>query len=280
MKPRRSSRLILLASVLLLVVALYGFYAAFVSVQNKEAVVVATKDLPAFKAVEKGDIQYKDVPKSSITSDEITKVEYEDQYVKTKMAFVPTAQVLKGQRLDQRDAAKDPKASFAIVSPDERVVAVTASLSGAAVGTIHSGDIVDVTQAGNSNGTGASASFAKVICISDKSDGCKNVIAPGISVSGDSSSNDLSDDAAVNVLLAVADEDATSLAGQTVALALNPFCSVDENGMFVQRPGSPTPCQISPDDAGRDAAKGAQGSADDSASTQGSADSTSTQSGS
>ena len=260
MKPRRSSKFPLVAGVLLLVVVVAGFFMAYQSVKDEGTVVVAAKDLPAFRPVTDGDIEYRKVPRASITEHDLTQTEYEEQYG-TDTPFVPTAQVLAGNRIDDRNAAKNPKASFAIISPDERVVAVTATLSGAAVGTIRAGNIVDVTQAGSSaSGGGAAANFAKVICISDKVDGCKNVIAPGLSVSAETKEGNREEP--VNVLLAVADEDAPALAGQAVALALNPFCEVGEDGMFRERAGSPVPCQIDPDEMDRDAATGVQAAGD------------------
>lgn len=253
---RRSSKLPLIAGAALFVIALVGFFSAYVSARSEAKIVVAAKPLPAFQQVSEGDIVFQGVPKSSITEGDITEEEFNERYGKDRL-FVPTSYILQGERVQEGNAAKDPKASFAIVSPDERVVAVTASISGAAVGTIHAGDIVDVTQSGSATGGGASANFAKVLCISDRADGCKDVIAPGVSVSASTESTG-NDDEPVNVLLAVADEDAPALAGQAVALALNPFCEVNETGAFDTRKGSQIKCQIDPDEADREAAKSAQ----------------------
>ena len=273
MKQRRSSRIVFLTGFLLFVVALVGFFSAFKSAKDEGTVVVAKTNLPAFRAIASGDIEYRNVPKASIGDHDLTKAEYEKQYLakvdgksvqgQEPKVFVPTAQILAGNRVDDRQAAKDPKASFAIISTDERVVAVTTTISGAAVGTIHAGDVVDVTQAGTSgSGTGAAANFAKVLCISDKIDGCKGVREPDISIAADTSKQGSgSDEQPVNVLLAVSDEDATSLAGQTVALALNPFCKVDETGHFAKRDDSPNDCQIDPEEMDREAAQNATSAA-------------------
>jgi hypothetical protein len=237
-KRSRSNRLpIIVASILILVVGI-GFYQAVVVAKDEQGVVVAKQDLAAYSFVDQAQIEFMPVPRGSIREEDVTEDEYNELYGDEGMVL--TAQVLAGQRVDEREVASGPQQSFSVVLPDERVVAASTTATGAAVGTVQAGDVVDVSSEGGLEGTGPLIEFAKVICIASTPSGCQGVLPPGVdlSVSGGS------EEGSISLLLAVPRESATTIAGQNVTLALNPFCRVDRTGHFyTTREGAEEECQ-------------------------------------
>lgn len=238
---KRSKIVPVIIGLVLIAIAGIGFYRAYIGVQNLDNVMVAPEDMAAFTFVTKEDLEIKAVPESSITSDDLTEDEYDTNYVTDGVdeGTVLTDSILAGQRIDERQVAENAEQSFAVVLPDERVVAANTTVAGAALGTIRAGDVVDVSSGSGTVGTtgGGSSDYAKVICIATAASQCESVLPPGVRLgSGDSggSSSDIgSDEAGVIVLLAVDAPDAISIAGQSVTLSLNPFCRVDRSGYFV-----------------------------------------------
>jgi Flp pilus assembly protein CpaB len=259
---QRPSKLLLVFGGILLIVATALFFRAYLFARNTEPIVVAASQLEPYSAVKAGEIKYENVPQASVTANDLTQDEYEKTYQKRKLPLVVTARFLKGQRLDKREIARTAQESFAVVSPDESVVAVTTTLSGAAVGSIKPGDVVDVRAAGTANGgqdsTGG-ANYAKVLCIASQISGCSDVIPSGVSLQSTGQTASTKSTAPTNeqpvyVLLSVAKADARGLAGSTVALALNPFCTVDNHGVF-RSVSKDHPCVVDSSSANREAAK-------------------------
>lgn len=196
-------------------------WVAITRAQNTEEIMVAGKDLAAYSFIRSGDLKAEAVSKSSITDNNLTKAEFEDM----KSEAVISSAFLEGQRIDTRNVLDDESSSFAVVLPDERVVAATSTVTGAAVGTIQAGDVVDI------NNEDSISRFGKVICIATEPSGCKGVLPAGVTINADDS-GDSQGEGSVLVLLAVPAEEATSIAGKAVNLALNPFCRVDNDGFF------------------------------------------------
>lgn len=234
MKRTRNSRLPTIIVAILIIVVGIGFYQAVVLAKNEVNVVTAAHDLPAYSFVSDPELEFKPVPRGSVGDTDLTEEEYRERYGDNGMVL--TAQVLAGQRIDEREVATGPQESFSVVLPDERVVAATTTLAGAAVGTIQAGDVVDVSTDGGLDG-GADVQFSKVICIANSAAGCRGVLPPGVDLSATGTSEGIS------LLLAVPSEAADSIAGKQVTLALNPFCRVDRTGHFLPtREGAEEQC--------------------------------------
>jgi hypothetical protein len=225
----RVSKLPLIIGIAFVVLAGVGAFFAISRSQNNEAIMVAKTDLSAYSFVGPDQLEAQSVPQASIGSDDLTKAEFED----LKSQIVITGPFLAGQRIDQRYIVDSDNASFAGVLPDERVVAANSTASGSAVGTIQAGDVVDVTVDGGE----AEVPFAKVICIATEPSGCQGVLPAGVNINAADSGNDQSE-GSVLLLLAVPEFDASSIAGQSVTLALNPFCRVDNEGFFYSPRGA------------------------------------------
>jgi hypothetical protein len=220
------SKLIPIIAVIFILAAGGAFYAAFIRAQQLVSVVVAKQNIAAYTLVNGSEIGSVGVSKSSVTANNIKWSTYEQKYVHAHKPFITTLQVLAGDRLDSREVAPSGQSSFDVVSPDERVIAVTTSIVGAGLGTINAGDVVDVEENGGNGGSGgAGTTFAKVICIAASAAGCAGVLPPGVTLSVSSSgSSSTTSSNLVYVLLSVYTNDAAALAGQQVSLDLNPFC--------------------------------------------------------
>jgi len=224
-----------IAGILIIVISI-GFYQAVVAAKAEKNVVTAKTDLPAYSFVSDADLEFTPVPKGSITENDITEDEYHELYGEN--GLVLTERVLAGQRIDKREVAEGPQESFSVVLPDERVVAATTTLEGAAVGTIQAGDVVDVSSEGGDMSGGGLVEFAKVICIANTPSGCAGVLPPGVDLSASGSGEN------VIVLLAVPRDSAEAVSGRQVSMALNPFCRVDRSGYFVAtREGAEPECK-------------------------------------
>lgn len=230
MFSKLNKKVVPIAAAVLIILAGVGFYSAIQAATQPESVMVAVSNIPAFTNVQSSQLKAESVPKGSVTSEDLTQSEYQSEYIRSHKPLIVTMEILSGQRIDRRVIATSARSSFDIVSPDERVIAVTSSTAGAALGTINAGDVVDVSTSSNAGSSGgASTTFAKVICISTSVTGCAGVLPPGVSLtisSSGSSSTTTPGQGQVYVLLSVAATDATALAGQNVNLALNPFCVV------------------------------------------------------
>lgn len=230
---RKSSKLPAIIGGLFIIAAGIAVFMVLKGVSNDVNVMTAKSDIAAYSFVDSSDLTATPVPEASVTSDDLTESEFNDKY---HGKFTIAAPVLSGQRIDVRDIPKQDNASFGAVLPDERVVAVTSTVPGAAVGTIQAGDVVDVAMDSTTglSGTGANASsFDKVLCIASSASGCQGVLPPGVDINAPSDSSTSSvNNNPVLVLLAVPENDASGIAGQNVDLSLNPFCSVDNQGYF------------------------------------------------
>jgi hypothetical protein len=251
MNTRRKPNLMLIIGGIILLIVAVGFVQLVLSVRNETGVMVANRDVAAFSTIGKDDLVEVKVPKASVTDSDLTADEYEQ--LKDK-GIVATVRFLKGSRINEAGIAKNPQGSFMIVSSDERVIGVTASLSGVSGGTVQVGDVVDVRAAGVGADSSA-AYYAKVLCIADKPNGCDGVLPPGIELSGDKDKKSPGDQSLpVMMLLAVAKDDALGLSGANVSVALNPFCRTDENGKFVSA-REDKPCVVGEEAAMREAAQ-------------------------
>jgi len=223
----KTSKFPLIIGVVFILLAAVGAWWAISQAQNNGEVMVAKSNISAYSFVSDAELEALSVPLSSITGDDLTKKEFEDMNSKA----VISNPVLSGQRIDKRYVLSAENASFAAVLPDERIVAANSSVTGAAIGTIQAGDVVDVTV----DGGALSSPFSKVLCIATEPSGCSAILPAGVDInaddSGDSGSSS-SGDQSVLLLLAVPTDEASAISGQSVTLALNPFCRVDNNGYF------------------------------------------------
>jgi hypothetical protein len=191
---------------------------------------VAKDNIPAFSFVGEDDLEAKSVPKGSVEDDDLTKDEFDD----LEGTFVTSSPILSGQRIDNRYVISGDNSGFGGVLPDERIVAATSSVAGAAVGTIQAGDVVDI---GGQDGQ-SFANYAKVLCVSKTAAGCSSVLPSGSDINASDSNTGNDDENAVVLLLATFNSEAGSVAGQNVVLALNPFCRVDQQGYFYSPRGA------------------------------------------
>ena len=230
---RKPSKLPLIVGVVFIVAAGIAIFGILKGVQDSVTVMTATQNLPAYSFVDSSDLEATAVPQASVTPNDLTEDEFVDQYDSEIAILGP---VLAGQRIDKRYIPEAKNASFAVVLPDERVVAATSTVAGAAVGTIQAGDVVDVnSESSGISSSAATSSFAKVLCIATQPSGCQGVLPPGVKINADDSDSGSSrstSDSPVIVLLAVPQEDAAGISGQSVTLALDPFCRVDNSGYF------------------------------------------------
>jgi len=190
--------------------------------------------IQAFREVAPGDLQEIQIPADpALESKIVTKQWYEavttganwDAYVKTTPAtpgpLFTVTNLLPGQIIDRMALQQNPSASYQIVLPDERVIGVTTDLSGAMAGTLKAGDVVNAFAESTSGIDGTNdALFAKVISIGVGANAGKGVAGTTAPIAaGDGN-------AGIQVLLAVAKNDAPGLAGKNVRMVLNPFCAV------------------------------------------------------
>jgi len=217
----------MIIGVVLILLAGIVAYRILANAQKNETIMVPNQNLPAYSFVDGSDLTATSVPANSVTTDDLTQTYFNDNL---KGQFVITSPILQNQRVDKRDIAATGS-SFAVVLPDERVVAVNSTITGAAVGTIQAGDVVDVA---GSSGDTSSSTFDKVLCIGSSAAACQGILPPGVNISVDSTSSSGN----VTVLLAVPQMDAPQIAGQSVNLSLNPFCQIDSQGYFVSPRGN------------------------------------------
>lgn len=224
--PDRISKVPLILGIIFVILAGIGAFLAISRAQNNGEIMVASEDIAAYSFVGPDQLKAQSVPKSSITGDDLTKAEFEDINSKA----VITGPFLAGQRIDQRYIVAGDGASFAGVLPDERVVAASASVTGAAVGTIQAGDVVDI----NVDGGTSLVDFAKVLCIATEPSGCRALLPGGVKLSVNDSSQEqgASQGESVLLLFAVPADLASEVSGKSVTLSLNPFCRVDTKGFF------------------------------------------------
>jgi hypothetical protein len=221
----------LLLAIVLIGIAGIAFYLAMVGVRQEEPVMTASENLAAYTYVSGDELQVTNVPSSSITDNDLTESEYSDQFADEEGGLVLTAPLLSGQRVDQREVASGDAATFAVVTPAERVVAAATSPAGSALGAVQAGDVVDVqVESGGVGDSGAQAQFAKVLCLSVSSGDCEGILPPGaVTLPAVEEGSEES----INLLLAVDVGSASGIAGQSVVLSLNPFCKVDPEGFFI-----------------------------------------------
>lgn len=223
-----------IVGIALMFIALVAFFMATSAFQQKTSIMVAGSDLAPFVRAD-SSLQAVAVPKASVTSNDLTQSDYRKDYADKNIPVIPVIQFLKGQRLDKNAIAVNAQASFASVLPDERVISVSATLTGSVLGTPGPGDVVDVEAVGSaSDGSSISSQFDKVLCVTDKATGCKNVVPASAVTSSTKTSGGLGSGgtASLFMLLAVPTADALQLAGQQVAVSLNPFCKVGPAGRF------------------------------------------------
>lgn len=225
MKQNRKTRMMTIIGFALVFVVLMLFFMSTSAFQQKEEVVVANAPLVPFVRAN-DQVTFKKVPKKSVEDTDLTRAEYQSNFLDKKKPLIPVIDFLPGQRIDERALTGDAASSFSAVLPDERVVSVTATLAASVLGTPRPGDVVDISVRGNQEGS--IATFAKLICISAKPNGCKDVV-PNSVVGADLAG----DKGAIYMLLAVAKAEALNVAGQDVIVSLNPFCRVGDYGRFV-----------------------------------------------
>jgi Flp pilus assembly protein CpaB len=247
-----------IAAFLFIAIAGIVFYKAYMGVQDLQTIVVAKTNVPAFTTIQSAQLQTRQIPKGGVDPQDLTEAEYVSQYVDQHRPLVALSDIGSGSRIDVRDLLKAGTASLAMVSPDERVISIGTSQTGASGGLIHAGDVVDVYNTGGSNnssgsGGGAAVSqFAKVLCISSNPTDCQSLLPAGetLSISGGSSDSSSSSSGSAIAVLAV-DQNDSNLAGGGYSLALNPFCRVGQYGQFVSTHAQGSAACQAP--AGRDA---------------------------
>jgi Flp pilus assembly protein CpaB len=214
----------LIVGIILCVVAAVAFFLALTRVRDESNIIVAKENIAAFSYVDQSNSEPVGVPKSSITENDITEKEFNDLENK----FATSTSFLAGQRIDKRSIVKG-ESSFGVVLPDERVVAVTSTVSGIGGGLIKPGDIVDVQIGGGSasGGNQTVSEFSKVLCVALDPNECQDVVPDGVKVPTSQTNSEQ-----IMVVLATPENDAASIAGQEVTLSLNPFCRVDARGYF------------------------------------------------
>lgn len=227
---------VLIASGLIIVAGIV-FYLTLVGVQQLVPVMSAKEDLGAYSIVRQNQLSTLQLPKKAVDAQPwlLTEDEYQKLYLDEDRPLVTTSRIFKGEAIDSNRVARVPQRSFAVVLPDERVVAASTTLAGSIIGAIQPGDVVDVTSSGDA---GTSVSAAKVLCITTKPNGCRGVLPASIEPSTSSGAGAIggtstgNDKANVSLILAVPAADAASIAGNPVTLNLNTYCGFNERGLF------------------------------------------------
>lgn len=223
----------LVAAIVLIGIAAFGFFSIIRGITSNEEVMVAASTLEAYTFVSQEDLETKEVPQSAVSDDVLTREEYENLFFDEEgkdLGTVLTYPFLEGQWIVEGGLSKDPENTFAVVLPDERVAAVTASATGAGLGTIRPGDVVTVSREGTSGDGGIVIEYAKVLCLTTKANGCTNVL-PGSR--GTSETSEGAGEGSYYILLAVPADLAPSISGASVALTQDPFCRVGPEGQFI-----------------------------------------------
>lgn len=223
----------LFAALVLIGVAAFGFFSIIRGITNNEEVMVAASTLEAYTFVNQDDLESTEVPQAAVSDDMITRSEYEELFFDEEgrdLGTVITYPFLEGQWLVEGGLSKNPENTFAVVLPDERVAAVTASATGAGLGTIRPGDVVTATKEDSGGERGVVVDYSKVLCITTRANGCTDVL-PGSR--GQSETSQEASEGSFYILLAVPKDFAPQISGSAVALTQDPFCRVGPEGQFI-----------------------------------------------
>lgn len=223
----------LISAIVLIGIAAFGFFTIIRGISNSEEVMVAAATLEAYTYISQDDLETKEVPQAAVSDDVLTRAEYEELFFDEEgrdLGTVLTYPFLEGQWIVEGGLSKDPQNTFAVVLPDERVAAVTASATGAGLGTIRPGDVVTVSREGSSQESGTVIEYSKVLCITTKANGCTDVLPGG---SGSPGSSGGAGEGSYYILLAVPADLAPRISGSSVALTQDPFCRVGPEGQFI-----------------------------------------------
>lgn len=223
----------LIAAIILIGIAAFGFFSIIRGITNNEEVMVAAATLEAYTFINQDDLATEEVPESAIQDNMLTRAEYEELFFDEEgrdQGTVITYPFLEGQWIVEGGLSKDPENTFAVVLPDERVAAVTASATGAGLGTIRPGDVVTATKEDSGGDRGVIVEYAKVLCITTKANGCTDVL-PGSR--GAAESSEEANEGSFYILLAVPTDFAPAISGSAVALTQDPFCRVGPEGQFI-----------------------------------------------
>jgi hypothetical protein len=192
-------------------------------------------DIGAYQRVDESDLKKVKVLKDSeeLRRNEIT-FEVLDKLIKKSDGYIFfDVPVFANERVDKRHLKGNKLGTLSVVvAPDERVVAVSASVLGSVARIVRPGDVVSVV---GSDGAKL-AEYAKIISVGSGAaagDGVVTDPPPGGSKS-ESGSNGSSSSGGSNLtlLLAVATDEAEVLANanQGVVLIYNPFCKTQADG--------------------------------------------------
>lgn len=219
-------------AIVLILIAGFGFYSALQSARDYVTVYAAKTPLAAYSyASPEEAFNEVQVTRSVAESNPeiLTVDEYQEIYQGGGVYIIYP--FLQNQFIVESGIASSNSTTLRAVLPEEKVIAVTTSITGAALGAIQSGDVVNV-----SNGSdGSAAQNAKVMCITVNPATCANVLAAGVALLPPASNNQSQSAGGVYALLAVPTGAADSLAGTDVSLILNPFCGIDSKGFLIDK---------------------------------------------
>lgn len=210
---KRRPNMILLLGVVSLVVFALALTVFLAGLRPAEMQALVPKEnIPAFRQVTRDMLTSIAIPESkSLQGQVFTSADFTQQ----KGPVYAVSNLGAGQLIYDNQIDGNQVKSYQIVSPGERVVAVTTTFAGALAGTLQPGNVVDV------EGDEGSARDAKVISVGVGS-------AAGQGVGGVNNPVGASEDSKqIVVMLAVSQGDAPGIAGQEVLMTLNPFCRVE-----------------------------------------------------
>jgi hypothetical protein len=231
----KASRITIFVAAIVLVSALAVFLASLRA--ETITIYVPSKDIGAYQRVDENDLQELKVLKDAedIRGNEIT-FETVDKLIKKSDGYIFfDVPVFKGERVDKRHLKGNKLGTLSVVvAPDERVVAVSASLLGSVARIVRPGDVVSVV---GSDGAKL-AEYAKIISVGSGAEAGEGVVtdpenSKGSSKdSGGGSQSSGSGSGNLTLLLAVATDEAEVLANanQGVVFIYNPFCKTQADG--------------------------------------------------
>lgn len=229
--PKRSNLTLIMgiAAIILLAILLFAFLTSLRPDTVKA--LVPKEDIGAFQPVTEDSFDYADVPTNSPELEGLAteatlegakeKATAEEQ--REGIWLFSTQTLPKGKIFYADNLTNNSDAGCAIVSPDERVIAVTTTLPGGVAGAVRSGSVVDVSTPGSE--LGGSATYSKVLAVGS-TEGINGDICgvPASAPPGDGNNPGRSD--GVIMALAVEAAQAQGISGQEVVITLNPFCTV------------------------------------------------------
>lgn len=221
----RNSRVnvrLVIGIILILVFAVAAFVILTEGKASRVTVLVPTSEIGAFQRVDQEDLEAIEVLEDdAITQRALTQSDFDELTDGGTVPVYSATTLLAGQLVSPEAFSSNPQNSYQIVRPDEELIGVTTTLSGAVAGTIRPGSIVRIVP--DDNGGLGTPTTAKVLCIGQGEQACAGIGGVREPIAGEDAEGIVS-------VLAVSQDDAANFAGKEVTMSLVPFCEAVAGG--------------------------------------------------